>query len=61
MIFSNKGIDESDIYVKIDQKLIKQVMIAKFLGIMIDSHLQWKKHINCVNLKISKCIVIMYN
>ena len=36
-------------------------MITKFLGVMIDSHLQWKEHINCVNLKIKKCIAIMYN
>ena len=61
MIFSNKRIDKSDIFVKIDQKLIKQVMITKFLGVMIDSHLQWKEHINCVNLKIKKCIAIMYS
>ena len=42
MIFSNKGEDKSDIFVKIDQKLIKQVLITKFLGVMIDSYLQWK-------------------
>ena len=61
MIFSNKGIDKSDNFIKIDQMLIKQVIITKFLGVMIDSHLQWKEHINCVILKISKCIAIMYN
>ena len=61
MIFSNNRIDKSDIFIRIDQKLIKQVMITKFLGVMIDSHLQWKEHINCVNLKISKCIATMYN
>ena len=60
MIFSNKRIDKSDIFIKIDQKLIKQVMITKFLGVMIDSHLQWKEHINFVNLKFSKCIAIMH-
>ena len=52
MIFSNKRTDKFNIFVKIDQKLIKQVMITKFLGVMIDSHLLWKEHINCVNLKI---------
>ena len=61
VIFSNKGIDRFDISLKIDLRLIKQVMITKFLGVMIDSHLQWKEHINCVNLKSSKCIAIMYN
>ena len=54
MIFSTKRISKSDIFIKIDQKLIKQVMITKFLGVMIDSHIQWKEHINYVNLKISK-------
>ena len=47
MIFSNKGIGKSDILIKIDQKLIKQVMINKFLGVMKDSHLQWKEHKLC--------------
>ena len=61
MIFSNKRIDKSDNFIKIVQKLIKQVMITNFLRVMIDSHLQWKEHIDCVNLKISKCIAIMYN
>ena len=28
---------------------------------MLDCHLQWKEHVNCVNLKISKCIAITYN
>ena len=27
---------------------------------MLDCHLQWKEHVNCVYLKISKCIAIMY-
>ena len=52
-------IDKSDIFIY--QKLIKQVVITKFLGIMIDSHLQWEEHINCVNLNISICIASMYN
>ena len=60
MIFSDKNIDKSNIFTKIDQTLIKQVMITEFLGVMIDSHFQWKAHINCVNLKILKCIAIMY-
>ena len=35
ILFSNKRIDKSDIFKKIDQKLINQVMITKFLGVMI--------------------------
>ena len=38
MIFSNKRIDKSNIFIKIDQKLINQVMITKSLGVMIDGH-----------------------
>ena len=36
-------------------------MMTKFLGVMIDSQLQWKEHINCVNLIIKKCIATMSN
>ena len=61
MIFSNKGIDKSDIFIKIYQKLINQVMITKSFGVMIDNNLQWKEHINCVNMNILKCIAIMHN
>ena len=34
-------------------------MKTNFLGVMIDSHLQWNEHLNCANLKISKCHSIM--
>ena len=40
MIFSINRLDKSDIFINIYQKLIKQLMIIKFLGAMIDSHLQ---------------------
>ena len=61
MIFSNKAIDKSDIIIKIDQELTKQVMTTKFFGVMIDSHSQWEEHIICVNLKTSICITIIYD
>ena len=31
----------------------------KYLGVIIDSHLNWKKHILAVSKKISRCIGIM--
>ena len=31
----------------------------KYLGVIIDSHLKWKKHISTVSKKISRCIGIM--
>ena len=61
MTCPNKRIDKSDLFIKVDQKLIKQVMITNFLGVMIDRHFEWKEHINFLNLKISKCIAIMNN
>ena len=61
MIFSNKEIDKPDVLVKIDQKVIRHVTVTKLLGIMQDCHLQWKEHVTCVNLKISKCIAILHN
>ena len=60
MIFFWKRIDKSDIFIKIDLRLIKLEMITNFFGVMIDNLQQWKQHINCVDLKISRCIAIMY-
>ena len=31
----------------------------KYLGVIIDSHLNWKKHISTFTKKISRCIGIM--
>ena len=49
-----------DVLIEIDQNVIKHIMVTKILGVMLDCHLQRKEHVNCVNLKISKCIAIMY-
>jgi len=40
--------------VKINDKIIKQVQSAKFLGVYIDQHLSWSEHISQVKTKISK-------
>ena len=50
MIFSNLKMVKTNIFIKIDQKLMKQVMITKFMGVMIDSHSQLKEHINYVKV-----------
>ena len=38
---------------------IQRVTDAKFLGVIVDQHLNWKDHISMVSHKISKsCIII---
>ena len=39
---------------------IKEKEHTKYLGILIDSKLSWKQHINHVNLKVSKGLAILY-
>ena len=43
----------------IDGYILEKVDNIKFLGVMIDSSLNWTKHINHVSLKISKGIGII--
>ena len=38
---------------------IKRVYVTKFLGVHIDSHLNWGEHINHIKSKISKNVSIM--
>ena len=45
---------------KINKKAISQKEHIKYLGITIDSHLNWKNHIFNVSKKISRSIGIMY-
>ena len=47
------------ITLKINNKAIMEKDSIKYLGVIIDSHLNWKKHISTVTKKISRCIGIM--
>ena len=39
---------------------MQRVTKAKFLGVIVDQHLNWKDHISMVSHKISKsCIIIL--
>ena len=38
---------------------VKRVYVTKFLGVHIDSHLNWGEHINHIKSKISKNVSIM--
>jgi hypothetical protein len=44
----------------IDGVLIERVTCTKFLGVLIDENLTWKKHIGNISCKISKSIGILY-
>ena len=44
---------------KINNKAIMEKDNIKYLGVIIDSQLNWKKHIPTVSKKISRCIGIM--
>ena len=38
---------------------INRVTHLKYLGVVIDQHLDWAKHIECIGKKISKDIYLM--
>ena len=44
----------------IDAYKIKRVYFTKFLGVMLDENLTWKKHIELIESKMSKNIGILY-
>src|SRR6218665_586202 len=48
-----------DITLTIDGIKITQVDSVKFLGVMVDEHLNWKTHINNIEKKIAKNIGIL--
>ena len=50
----------NDVYIKIEGKNIERVTKVKFLGVIIDSKLTWKEHINYISNSISKSIGIIY-
>ena len=60
MIFSNRGRKTSlDCDIQIGGSTIDRVSNTKFLGLIIDSHLTWKFHIDLLCRKISKNIGII--
>ena len=58
MIFGNKQCEDNHV-VSINGMNIKIVFVTKFLGVHIDSHLNWREHINHIKSKISKNVSIM--
>ena len=49
-----------NVTLKLDKKAIIQKDNIKYLGVIIDSHLNWKHHILNVSKKISRSIGVMY-
>ena len=45
--------------IKINEKTINQHKRVKYLGILIDCHLNWKEHIQQISKKISRGIGIL--
>ena len=58
MIFTNKA--RQDINVNISGVRVEQSTSERFLGVMIDSNLNWIRHINLLSTKISRNAGILY-
>ena len=46
--------------IKLGKKALFQKEHLKYLGVMVDSHLNWKHHIQSITTKISRSIGLMY-
>ena len=46
-------------FIQIDNVKVDMVETCKFLGIIINSSLDWSNHINLINRKVSKTIGIL--
>ena len=46
--------DHNQPFIILRDEAIQQVIKAKFLGVIVDQHLNWKDHISMVSHKISK-------
>ena len=57
---SSRKICNYNITLKLDKKALSQKDHIKYLGVIVDSHLNWKYHILSVSKKISRSIGVMY-
>ena len=58
MIFGNKRFDENYM-ISINGMNINRVYVTKFLGVHIDSKLNWNEHISVIKTKVAKNVSIM--
>ena len=59
MIFTTKNKLSHDVDIFVNNVRIERVHVTKFLGVQIDSKLNWKNHIEYTCKKNSKCIGII--
>ena len=59
MISSNRQID-TNIQLSIGNVNIERVYEIKFLGVMVDSKLKWKAHIDLLRKKVSRSLAVLY-
>ena len=57
---STKRMKNHNVTLKLDKKAISEQTYIKYLGVLIDSHLNWKHHIVNISKKISRGIGVMY-
>ena len=60
MVFTTQRKVVPDIKLVIFNSVIERVYVTKFLGVQIDSKLNWKDHIKYIRKKLSKSVGIMY-
>ena len=52
---------KKSVAININNAAIKRVQATKFLGVIIDELLNWKKYINSVKSKLSNIASVIYN
>ena len=59
MVFSNKNASKPDLQISIDGHSIDETDRTKFLGVIIDSKLNWKNHISYITGKLPEELVLL--
>ena len=64
-MFFHKRIEQENIVLKLpllqlNSNIIKKENSLKFLGVILDEHLTWKKHIQLIENKVSKNVGVLY-
>ena len=60
MLFTNNCWMEQNVSISLNNCEIDMVYRTKFLGVVVDSKLNWKEHVTIVKSKLSKSIAIMH-